>query len=313
MAPPSVKFPPSLSFAGQAVLVTGANTGLGLETAIHYVQLGASPVIITARNTARGDEAVATIEARTGKKGVVQARTLDMSSFSNVKKFVDDLKNEVKSIDIILLNAGCFSVDCKPSPDGWEEDLQVNTLSTTLLALLLLPWMQSVKQPGKQQHLGIVGSGNHTRVDILAKEWPKQDILKYFNDKKNYKGGPQAYGTSKLLVQYAANEITELAVDSDGRYAWFSPLSAIILCYLSIHLIANTFLKPLSNRQRSMPRPSSYQPCPKLCRQKHRAPGHRMGFPGPHDVKPRGWLTPACYGGNDLSGGTRKVSQALHD
>jgi NAD(P)-dependent dehydrogenase (short-subunit alcohol dehydrogenase family) len=219
MAPPSVKFSPSLSFEGQAVLVTGANTGLGLETAIHYVQLGASSVIVTARNTARGAEAVATIEARTGKKGVVQARTLDMSSFSNVKQFVEELEKEVKSIDIVLLNAGCFSVDYKPSPDGWEEDLQVNTLSTTLLALLLLPWMRAVKQPGKQQHLGIVGSGSHIKVDILVKDFPKQDVLKYFNDKKHYKGGQVTYGMSKLLVQYAANEIAKLAVDADGRYA----------------------------------------------------------------------------------------------
>jgi NAD(P)-dependent dehydrogenase (short-subunit alcohol dehydrogenase family) len=142
-----------------------------------------------------------------------------MSTFSNVKNFADDLEQEVKSIDIVLLNAGCFSVDYKPSPDGWEEDLQVNTLSTALLALLLLPWMRAVNQPGKQQHLGIVGSGNHLKVDILAKDFPKQDVLKYFNDKKNYKGGPPTYGTSKLLVQYAANEIAKLAIEPDGRYA----------------------------------------------------------------------------------------------
>jgi len=215
----SVKFPPSLSFAGQAVLVTGATTGLGLETAIHYVQLGASPVIITARNATRGAEAVATIEARTGKKGMVQVRTLDMNSFVNVKKFVDDLEKEVKSIDIVLLNAGCFSIAYKPSPDGWEGDLQVNTLSTTLLALLLLPWMRAVRQPGKQQHLGIVGSGSHTKVDIMAKDFPENGVLKYFNDKKNYKGSKPTYGMSKLLVQYAANEITKLAIDSDERYA----------------------------------------------------------------------------------------------
>jgi len=217
--PPSVNFPPSLSFAGQAVLITGGSTGLGLETAIHYVALGASPVIITARNAARGSEAVATIEARTGKKGIVQVRSLDMDSFSEVKKFVEGLENEVETIDIVLLNAGCFTVDYKLSADGWEQDLQVNTLSTALLALLLLPWMRAVKGPGKVQHLGIVGSGNHTKVDIKAPEFPKLDVLKYFNDQKHYKGSQPTYALSKLLVQYAALEFAKLAMQPDGRYA----------------------------------------------------------------------------------------------
>jgi NAD(P)-dependent dehydrogenase (short-subunit alcohol dehydrogenase family) len=215
--PPSVTFPPSLSFAGQAVLITGGTTGLGLETAIHYVTLGASPVIITARNTARGAEAVASIEARTGKKGIVHVRSLDMDSFANVKEFVEGLESEVKSIDIVLLNAGCFAVDYKLSTDGWEQDLQVNTLSTALLAVLLLPWMRSIKQPGKTQHLGIVGSGNHRDVDIIAPEFPKKDVLKYFNDQKHYKGGPPTYALSKLLVHYAALEVAKLAIQPDGR------------------------------------------------------------------------------------------------
>jgi NAD(P)-dependent dehydrogenase (short-subunit alcohol dehydrogenase family) len=216
---PSVNFPPSLLFPGQTVLITGGTTGLGLETAIHYVALGASPVIITARNTARGAEAVATIEARTGKKGIVQVRSLDMDSFADVKKFVEGLENEVNSIDIVLLNAGCFAVDYKLSPDGWEQDLQVNTLSTALLALLLLPWMRAVKQPGKVQYLSIVGSGNHIRVDVMAPEFPKKDVLKYFNDQKHYKGGQPTYALSKLLVHYAALEIAKLAIQPDGRYA----------------------------------------------------------------------------------------------
>lgn len=200
------------------MLITGGSTGLGLETAIHYVALGASPVIITARNAARGAEAVATIESRTGKKGVVQVRALDMDSFGEVKKFVEGLENEVSAIDIVLLNAGCFAVDYKTSVDGWEQDLQVNVLATALLALLLLPWMRAVRQPGKVQHLGIVGSGTHTKVDIRAPGFPKKDVLKYFNEPKNFKGGQLIYALSKLLVHYAALEVAKLAVQPDGRY-----------------------------------------------------------------------------------------------
>jgi NAD(P)-dependent dehydrogenase (short-subunit alcohol dehydrogenase family) len=92
--------PPGTSFAGKSVIVTGATSGLGLEAAIIYVQLGAETVHITARNAARGAQAKATIEERTGKKDIVQVRVLDMDTFEGVKQFVNGLKKDVKSIGI---------------------------------------------------------------------------------------------------------------------------------------------------------------------------------------------------------------------
>jgi NAD(P)-dependent dehydrogenase (short-subunit alcohol dehydrogenase family) len=211
------ELPGSLSFSGQVILVTGGNSGLGLAAAIHYVQRGASTVIITTRNAARGAEARETIESLTGKKGVVQVRILDINTFASVKDFVDSLKRDVKSIDIVLLNAGCVEFTYTKSPDGWETDLQINTLSTTLLSLLLIPWMRSIQRG--IQHLTIVGSSSHREVDILASSFPKHQVLKYWNDENNYKPAMGAYTISKLLLHYAALEIAKLAENADGRYA----------------------------------------------------------------------------------------------
>jgi NAD(P)-dependent dehydrogenase (short-subunit alcohol dehydrogenase family) len=210
--------PPNLSFDGQTILITGGSSGLGFETAIHYVQLGASTVIITARDKGRGAQAVADIEARTGRKGVVQVRALDMNTFGYVKRFVDELKRDFKTIDVVLLNAGIINFKHEKSPDGWEIDMQVNVLSTALLALLLLPWMQAVKRPGKPQHLGIVASGMFKYANILSKEFPKYDVLKYFNDEQHYTPGQPSYALTKLFVQYVAAEIAKLATAPDGRY-----------------------------------------------------------------------------------------------
>jgi NAD(P)-dependent dehydrogenase (short-subunit alcohol dehydrogenase family) len=222
--PPAL--PPPETFKDQTVLVTGATGGLGLETAVHYVNLGASRVIITGRTLSRGNTAKPTIESRTGKTGIVEVRELDMSTFAGVKTFVDALTKDVKSIDIVLLNAGVYKNTYEKSPDGWEETLQVNTLSTVLLGLLLLPWMKKSKPPNaRPQHLGFVSSGLHTRAQIDGDDFPKENILKYWSDEKHFLPVPANYSISKLLMMYGVTELAKLACEEDGR-------CVIILCLL---------------------------------------------------------------------------------
>lgn len=211
------QIPASLSFANRTCLITGATSGLGFETAVHYVKLGAVKVYITARTVTKGRAAREAIEARTGRTGVVEILTLDMDDFAGVTTFMDILKRDIKALDIILLNAGLMTWDHEISPDGWEKTIQVDALSTVLLALLLLPWLKTVKQDGVVQHLGIVGSGGHTSIDISSPEFPKKDILTFYSKKNNFQGGKPQYDVSKLFLHYAAPEIAKLAVDSDGR------------------------------------------------------------------------------------------------
>ena len=210
--------PPDLSFEGKSVLVTGTTGGLGLETAIHYVNLGANPVHITARTAIRGAETQKIIEDRTGKKGIIQVWVLDMDTFAGVQHFMREWEAGVRDIDIVLLNAGTHQFVHQESSNGWEMDLQVNTLGTTLLGLLMLQWMRSVRKLGHTQHLGFVNSGSHfDLVDISSPQFPRKDALKFCNQKQNYPGGRPQYGRSKLFQLYAIHEIAKLAIDSDGR------------------------------------------------------------------------------------------------
>jgi NAD(P)-dependent dehydrogenase (short-subunit alcohol dehydrogenase family) len=210
--------PPPGSLNGQHVLITGGNCGLGLATAVHCINLGASSVIITSRDAAKGEAAKASIAAQTQGRSVVEVMYLDMSTFAGVREFAEKVKEKVRCIDTVFLNAGVQNVSGSVSKEGWENTLQVNVLSTALLALLLLPWM---KTAGKgKAHLAFTGSGMHRGVDVGPKSgWPQHDVLKYWNTKENFKkaGGTTMYSNSKLLLMYTMREIAKLAMGSDGR------------------------------------------------------------------------------------------------
>ncbi|KAF5988825.1 retinol dehydrogenase 12 [Fusarium bulbicola] len=67
---------PTTSFQGQTIIVTGSNTGLGLEAARHFVRLDAELVILAVRSLEKGEAAKASIEASTKRKNVVQVNVI---------------------------------------------------------------------------------------------------------------------------------------------------------------------------------------------------------------------------------------------
>ncbi|TVY16932.1 Short-chain dehydrogenase/reductase tropG, partial [Lachnellula arida] len=203
--------PPPDSFKGQNILITGASSGLGLASAVHFVNLGASSVIITARTTAKGLAAKAEIETATNTVGkdVVKVMELDMSTFARTLAFAERVKAEVKKLDIVLLNAGIFPTSFRLSQEGWEESIQVHVLGTGLLALELLPWLK--KLGGGKKHMSFVASGNHRAVKIRkADGWPQEDVLGFWSQKENF-GKMEMYSVSKLLEQYVVNKIAKLS------------------------------------------------------------------------------------------------------
>jgi len=132
-----------------------------------------------------------------------------MSTLAGVKNFADRVEEEVKSMDYVLLNAGVMDRSFKMGQEGVEETLQVNVLSTALLAILLIEWLKVVGK-GKA-HLGFVTSGLHRGVKISSDSlWPQKQIIQHFSEAANWpKEG--MYATSKLLEQYISLEVAKLA------------------------------------------------------------------------------------------------------
>ena len=99
--PPS----PVRKHAGETIIVTGANVGLGLEAARHFTRLDAARVILAVRTVEKGEAAKRSIEESTHRQGVVEVWPLDLSSYESVIQFskkVDGLDR----VDAVLENAG---------------------------------------------------------------------------------------------------------------------------------------------------------------------------------------------------------------
>ncbi|KAJ5197920.1 short-chain dehydrogenase/reductase family protein [Penicillium cinerascens] len=206
--------PRGISFAGKTVILTGATSGLGYEAAIKFLNQGVKSLVIGSRSLERGNRTKEALEKYTNRPGVIQVWELEMSSFQSVQNFARRVNDELNMVDIALLNAGLWNREYTKSPEGWEEILQVNTLSTSLLALLLLPKLRESSSDTDPTHLSIVSSQQFVRVkaESLRTEGP---LLEHVNDPQQFKG-PKQYGISKLLLEYMTKNLANLVRNEDG-------------------------------------------------------------------------------------------------
>lgn len=166
---------------GRVALVTGGNTGIGLETARDLARRGAH-VIIASRNTAKSKQAVEDIIRTTGNKNV-EYYYLDLSKFSSVVHFAEEINRNVEKLHILVNNAGLIRGPTAPTEDGCNIVMQVNYISAFLLTLLLLEKLIA----SKPSRIVIVTSCIHMFTyfypDDLAGLRTRLDFMKYSNSK----------------------------------------------------------------------------------------------------------------------------------
>ena len=93
------------SMEGKTVVITGANTGIGYETALELARRGAR-VVLACRDRTRASRAVERIKAATSGNAQVVAESLDLASLDSVKQFADTIKHTYSSLDVLINNAG---------------------------------------------------------------------------------------------------------------------------------------------------------------------------------------------------------------
>lgn len=166
------------------VLITGANTGIGLATAEKLVAAGAD-VILACRNLAKAHDAQALLKKIPGA-GVVDVIALDLNSLDSVKSAAQLIIDQYGSIDVLINNAGIFADELHHTEQGYERQFGVNYLGPFLLTQLLLPALKRAPA-GRIIHLASI---MHWLGKIDPNSFRTTSVTSYKPTK--------AYGQSKL-------------------------------------------------------------------------------------------------------------------
>jgi NAD(P)-dependent dehydrogenase (short-subunit alcohol dehydrogenase family) len=169
---------------GRVAIITGANTGLGYETAAALAAKGAH-VVLAVRNLEKGKEAARRIE-QADPDGQVQLQELDLSSLESIRAAADQLRSDHESIDLLINNAGVMFTPKSTTADGFELQFGTNHLGHFALTNLLLDRVLAV--PGSR--VVTVSSVGHR----FARRGIRFDDLQWERDY----GRVRAYGQSKL-------------------------------------------------------------------------------------------------------------------
>lgn len=162
---------------GKRFVITGATGGLGYETALALARAGAE-VLLTGRNAAKGEAALAAIRAADPHAHIGFA-LCDVASLDSVRSFADALMAEGRPIDCLINNAGVMAIPRRRTTvDGFEMQFGTNVVGHFLLAARLLPLLRAAPAPRTVQLASLAHRNGRIFIDDLNAEsgyrpWPR--------------------------------------------------------------------------------------------------------------------------------------------
>jgi len=212
------------------VIVTGANTGIGKETARVFAKNGAN-VFIGCRDMVAGEKAVNEIVSTTGNKNVELIK-LDLSSLESVAKFAEEFNKKHIPLHLLILNAGVMACPLSYTKEGYELQWGTNHLGHFYLTNLLV---ESLKK-GAPSRVVVLSSLAHA---MIYGSWN----LEHFSNGTPYPfyvGKILAYARSKLSNILFAREFND-RYKKDGITA-YSVHPGSVQTELSRHVIGDNYV-----------------------------------------------------------------------
>ena len=165
------------------ILITGATSGIGFQTALELAQQG-HQVVITGRRKEHAEEAVRTIVSLTGNKNI-DCLTADLSLQSGVEVLASAFQDKYDTLDVLVNNAGSAATEFTRTKDGLELNVAVNVRAPFLLTKLLIP---------------VLKKGNRPRVITLSGgSLPKSPNITDLQNEARF-SGLSSYSDSKMLM-----------------------------------------------------------------------------------------------------------------
>jgi NAD(P)-dependent dehydrogenase (short-subunit alcohol dehydrogenase family) len=170
---------------GKTVVITGANSGIGKQTALALSRMGAH-VVLVCRNQQRGEVALREIQ-RESSSSQLALLIADISSRGSVRALASQIQQTYPRLDVLINNAGAAVGERTLSVDGIEMTLAGNYLGAALLTLLLLDRLKA-SAPSRIVNVSSEAQ-RHARIDLNDLQF----------ERRRYSGFA-AYGQSKLLM-----------------------------------------------------------------------------------------------------------------
>ncbi|KAF2790136.1 NAD(P)-binding protein [Melanomma pulvis-pyrius CBS 109.77] len=204
--------PPAIDLVGKTALVTGSNVGLGLECARHFLKLRSRRLIMAVRSLQKGEAAAIGLRAEF-PDAKIEVWQLDMESFRSVQAFAARCEQELDRLHVAVLNAALGKLKFERTGERChrETTIQVNYLSTALLAILLIPKMKpsvSSPEPGR---LTIITSD--ASLGVKLDDTHEGGLIDSVDRPEKFEGFQQ-YARSKLLITMFGARLAQ-AVDPD--------------------------------------------------------------------------------------------------
>jgi NAD(P)-dependent dehydrogenase (short-subunit alcohol dehydrogenase family) len=201
--------------SGNVCLVTGGNSGIGLETAVGLASGGAA-VAIVSRDATRGEQAREAIARRSGNSNV-ELIVADLSSGQGVRQAAEQFLSRHDRLHVLVNNAGGVFRRRQMNPDGIEMTFAVNYMAPFLLTHLLLDALKA--------------AGSARIVNVASEIQAKSLDLEQLRDPAAY-SAMKVYGRSKLAVVLFTYRLAEklrgtpVTVNAVHPGAVYTPLSA---------------------------------------------------------------------------------------
>jgi NAD(P)-dependent dehydrogenase (short-subunit alcohol dehydrogenase family) len=191
------------ALAGQTMVITGANRGIGRATAEGLARMGPRLVLVC-RNAEAAETTVAALRKASGNPNITYKQA-DLSRLADVRRLAAELNEELTRLDVLLNNAAIFTPQCKLSVDGYELQFAVNHLAPFLLTQLLLDKLKASAP---------------ARIVTVSSEAHRYSSMKLDNTQgeQGY-SGVKAYGATKgmniLFTYRLARELADTGVTAN--------------------------------------------------------------------------------------------------